>query len=246
MLLAVSGFSHASVLQPQKIQRSPKPNPLSLFVKVDKNRNVELNNEAAGTLDDWTILTTRLHDIFAQRVEYRAYAIGMESRTELTEWERIEKSVYFNSSQSLPKDEVARLMSAIEQTGAKPIIVLTDDDYINRFGWLKVPRLLPGATPITGTLRGGILQATGTLNGHAASLPEPVYAEITTPKLASKVRVRVMIDKSGQVYRATVISGHPLLRAAALDAARKATFAPTFYRGEPVNVTGIILYTFGG
>jgi len=246
MLAAMGGKPHAAGFLTQKIQRSPRPSPLSLFVKVDNNRKIELNTEETGSLDDWTALTKRLHDIFVQRIEQRAYAIGMETRSDLPEAERIEKSIYFNSSRSLPEEEVTQLLTAIKETGAGPIIVLTDEEYINRFGWLKIPRLLPGATPITGRLRGGILHATGTLNVHAASLPEPVYPDIAGPKFPGSVRVRVMIDKSGHVYQATVISGHPLLRAAALDAARQATFAPTFFRGEPVNVTGVILYTFVG
>lgn len=246
ILVALGGNSNAAGCLTQKIQRSPRPSPLSLFVKVDEDRKIELNTEDAGSLDDWTGLTKSLRDILVRRIEQEAYATGMETRSDLPEMERIEKSIYFNSSRSLPEAEVTQLLSAIKQTGAGPIIVLTDEEYVDRFGWLKIPRLLPGATPITGRLRGGILHATGTLNGHAASLPEPVYPDIAGPKFPGIVRIRVSIDKSGHVFEATAISGHPRLRAAALDAARQATFAPTFFRGEPINVTGVILYTFVG
>jgi len=58
------------------------------------------------------------------------------------------------------------------------------------------------------------------------------------------VNVRVVIDGDGNVVEATSVSGHPLLRAAAMAAAKEAKFAPTRLNGEPVAVSGTLVYNF--
>jgi len=40
------------------------------------------------------------------------------------------------------------------------------------------------------------------------------------------------------------VSGHPLLRGAAEQAARGARFSPTLLSGQPVKVSGVITYNF--
>lgn len=85
----------------------------------------------------------------------------------------------------------------------------------------------------------------GTLNGKALNLPRPVYPEIARAAMASgSVAVEITIDESGNVISAKAISGHPLLQAAAVTAARGAQFSPTKLNGEPVKVQGIITYDF--
>jgi TonB family protein len=58
------------------------------------------------------------------------------------------------------------------------------------------------------------------------------------------VEVQVLVDFDGTVVAATAISGHPLLQAAAVNAARKARFTPMMQDGEPVKVVGVIQYNF--
>jgi len=84
------------------------------------------------------------------------------------------------------------------------------------------------------------------LNSGAISLPSPTY-----PKAAKMVGVKgtvnveVFISKGGDVIAAKAISGHPLLRKSAVEAARKAKFKKTtFVEGNPVEVQGIIVYNF--
>jgi TonB family protein len=85
----------------------------------------------------------------------------------------------------------------------------------------------------------------GVLNGRALELPKPAYPPIARAARASgEVKVQVIIDVDGAVIAASAISGHPLLQAAAVTAARDARFAPTKLNGEPVKVTGIITYNF--
>ena len=85
----------------------------------------------------------------------------------------------------------------------------------------------------------------GVLNGKATSLPKPSYPPAARAVGASgAVSVQVLLDENGDVISATAVSGHPLLRAAAVDAARGAKFAPTRLNGNPLKVSGIITYNF--
>lgn len=85
----------------------------------------------------------------------------------------------------------------------------------------------------------------GVLNGKAISLPQPVYPPIAKQARASgTVVVQVLIDEEGNVVSASAVSGHPLLRAAAVNAARGAKFSPTKLSGKPVKVSGVITYNF--
>lgn len=85
----------------------------------------------------------------------------------------------------------------------------------------------------------------GVLNGKAISLPKPAYPPIAkAAKASGTVVVRVTIDESGNVTEAQAVSGHPLLQAAAIAAARNAKFSPMKLSGQPVKVSGIINYSF--
>jgi protein TonB len=85
----------------------------------------------------------------------------------------------------------------------------------------------------------------GVLNGKAISLPKPPYPAVAKAARASgTVTVQVTIDENGNVISARAVSGHPLLQAAAVQAARGARFSPTKLSGQPVKVTGVITYNF--
>lgn len=85
----------------------------------------------------------------------------------------------------------------------------------------------------------------GVLNGSATSLPQPAYPPAAKAvRAGGSVSVSVKIDENGNVVSASAQSGHPLLKAAAESAARRAKFSPTKLSGQPVSVTGIITYNF--
>jgi TonB family protein len=85
----------------------------------------------------------------------------------------------------------------------------------------------------------------GVLNGKAISKPQPAYPPVAKAVHASgTVTVQVTVDESGNVVAASAVSGHPLLQAAAVAAARQAKFSPTLLSGKPVKVTGVLTYNF--
>jgi len=85
----------------------------------------------------------------------------------------------------------------------------------------------------------------GVLNGKAISLPTPAYPPVAkAAKASGTVVVQVLVDENGNVVSAHAVSGHPLLQATAVSAARSAKFSPAKLSGEPVKVNGIITYNF--
>jgi periplasmic protein TonB len=97
----------------------------------------------------------------------------------------------------------------------------------------------PAPTPPRAPISGGVL------NGKAISLPKPPYPPIAKQAhAAGTVVVQVTIDENGNVISAHAVSGHPLLQAVAVAAARGAKFSPTKLSGQPVKVTGVITYNF--
>lgn len=85
----------------------------------------------------------------------------------------------------------------------------------------------------------------GVLNGKASTLAKPAYpAAARAVGTQGAVSVQVVIDEEGNIASAEAISGHPLLRAAATEAALQSKFKPTSLSGQPVKVTGVIVYNF--
>jgi TonB family protein len=85
----------------------------------------------------------------------------------------------------------------------------------------------------------------GVLNAKAISLPKPAYPPIArAAKASGTVIVQVTVDENGNVVSAQAVSGHPLLQAGAVAAARSAKFSPIRLSGQPVKVTGVIQYNF--
>lgn len=85
----------------------------------------------------------------------------------------------------------------------------------------------------------------GVLNGKAIELPLPTYPPAAKAvRAGGAVSVQVTIDENGEVISASAVSGHPLLRAAAMEAAKLAKFSPTQLDGKAVKVNGVLVYNF--
>lgn len=86
----------------------------------------------------------------------------------------------------------------------------------------------------------------GVLNGKAISLPKPDYpADAKAAGAEGVVVIQVTIDEQGNVSEARAISGPQPLQAVSVNAALQAKFPPTLLSGEPVRVTGVLVYNFG-
>ncbi|HET8925162.1 MAG TPA: energy transducer TonB [Candidatus Acidoferrum sp.] len=85
----------------------------------------------------------------------------------------------------------------------------------------------------TGPLRvGGNVQAARIVNRV-----QPVYPPLARQtRISGTVRLHAIIGKDGTIQQLEVMSGHPLLQQAALDAVRQWRYQPTLLNGEPVEV----------
>jgi TonB family protein len=96
-------------------------------------------------------------------------------------------------------------------------------------GGSAVPAPADGVKRIT--IGGNVQQA------KLLSQPKPVYPpDAKAARIQGVVNLAAIIAKDGTVANLTLMSGHPLLIASALDAVRQWTYEVTLLNGEPVEV----------
>src|SRR4051794_7263904 len=116
---------------------------------------------------------------------------------------------------------------------------LTKNERIITSYYALLALLLFSGIAVAQTVSGGVL------NSKAIKLPAPAYPPAARAvEAAGGVSVQVVVDETGKVISATAVSGHPLLRSAAAEAARKAEFKPLLLSGKPVKVGGVLSYNF--
>jgi len=128
---------------------------------------------------------------------------------------------------------------------------------------------IPGGVP--GGQLGGVIGGIISDASHKASVAPPpstqnraplrVGGHVRPPRLITKVApsypplarqtrvqgdvtVDAVIDIEGNVVEAQIISGHPLLLSAALEAVKKWKYEPTYLNGQPIPVQLIVVVTF--
>jgi len=85
----------------------------------------------------------------------------------------------------------------------------------------------------------------GVFQGSAVRRLSPIYPHLTrVSRTSGSVVVEVIVDEFGNVTAARALSGHPLLREAAVAAARRWRWNPTLLTGVPVQVVGTITFNF--
>jgi periplasmic protein TonB len=77
------------------------------------------------------------------------------------------------------------------------------------------------------------------------SQPRPLYPPLAKQaRIQGVVRLEAVISKTGTIDQLKVITGHPLLVQAALDAVKQWRYKPTFLNNEPVEVATTIDVNF--
>ncbi len=85
----------------------------------------------------------------------------------------------------------------------------------------------------------------GVITGLATRRVEPPYPPMAQSiGVQGAVVVSVTVSETGRVLEAHAVSGHPTLRQASVDAARRWQFSPTMLNGIPVKVIGTITFNF--
>lgn len=87
--------------------------------------------------------------------------------------------------------------------------------------------------------------STGILLGNTIRQVPAAYPAIArSTHVEGVVEVQIVVDEQGNVIATEVLNGHPLLRQAALEAARQWKFRPTMLNGQPIKVSGVLKFTF--
>ena len=136
----------------------------------------------------------------------------------------------------------------IYRVGEEQAAKLAQEDPVVKAGILKA-ELHPWATGKGVLASGQVMQALSsgppmrvTIGGNvqAARLihrVQPAYPEeASKEKISGTVKLHVVIAKDGKVQQIQVVSGHPLLVQAAIDAVRQWQYQSTLLNGQPVEV----------
>ena len=176
--------------------------------------------------------------IIEKNVDVRKELIADVSRADL-----VPKTVSAKASEVPPvRKGVVTMVGTTNTNAVAPIAPGTTGSIISAPTKVEVkeepPPPAPKPTPHA-PISGGVM------NGKAVHLVTPPYPAIARSAHASgAVQVQVLIDENGNVIAAHAMSGHPLLQAAAVAAARSSKFTPTKLSGQPVKVNGVIVYNF--
>ena len=117
-----------------------KPNPLTLVVMMSTTLQLRLNSDDGprsgqrcfssvprGLGSDPHNLQKWLECIFDYRRRERAYKIGMETRTDVPEEQRIEKTVFIKAPRAIRYGDVLSVVNGLQGAGANPIGLQIDD-----------------------------------------------------------------------------------------------------------------------
>ena len=167
-----------------------------------------------------------------QNVDVRKELIADVDRTEL-----VPKEVSAKASDVPPvRRGVTTVLGSSDSNAAAPMpagpgsgTVITGPAKVQIADEPPPPEVKP--TPPRAPISGGVL------NGKAISLPKPAYPPIArAAHAAGTVVVQVLIDENGNVVSAHAVSGHPLLQAVAVGAARRRDSPQPSFRGSQLKL----------
>jgi biopolymer transport protein ExbD len=118
----------AKIPQEAKQNAEANPNPSTLVVALNSDSSLKLNTENdLGTVQKPEKLIERLSQIFRERTDNRVYADGTEFKSNLTEAEKIQKTVFIKAPRSIDYGSVTKIIDAVKIAGANPISLQIDD-----------------------------------------------------------------------------------------------------------------------
>jgi len=243
--LGKKGIEIEKEINTDEKQRILKPNPSILLLRFSNSKTTfKLNNEEFGSFGE---LVNKLKEIFRQR---EANGIFIEGTNEINK--RLTLPAYDDdiadyNTKEIYVEDFEKLVDDLRKediTQLKLDINEQNNIQLSADSRTKVPidivdTAVPVRRPTPTVVSGGIV------NGKATNLVKPVYPPAAKAVRASgAVNVQVTINENGDVISASAVSGHPLLKPAAMQAARESKFAPTILAGNPVRVTGVVVYNF--
>lgn len=189
----------------------------------------DIENESIKTLADGNRIVHRNSGSIARDTEGRTRreqtitAIGQFAGNEPAKTVTLHDPVAGTMFILEPQNQIARKMSGVRAMAPM----------------MKAQAASTGETPKKINVSAGVLQ------GNAVKRVNPEYPSVAkAAKASGAVQVQATISEEGKVTDVVTISGHPLLRESALNAARQWEFKPTELSGQPVKVQGILTFNF--
>lgn len=103
-----------------------------------------------------------------------------------------------------------------------------------------VPIVIPNPPPPTHPIR-----VSHWAEGNLIYRVQPVYPAIAhQARIQGPVQLRAIISKAGTIENLTVVSGHPMLVSAAIEAVRQWRYRPYLLNHEPIEVETEITVNF--
>jgi protein TonB len=172
----------------------------------------------------------------AQRISIRRpQSLGLESI--FTAPPTIPNHVGMNREQAPPQDIGADAEIGVPDGGSAG----SPNDVIGSILTESTPAAPPAPAPTPQRIR----QSSGVQSAMLISQPLPVYPPLARQaRIQGNVVLHAIISKDGRVEQLSVLSGHPLLIQAALEAVRQWRYQPTLLNGQPVEVDTTITVTF--
>ncbi len=97
---------------------------------------------------------------------------------------------------------------------------------------LPPPKVVQARPLLPRVIVGGVVQAAKIMHQVMPVYPQPARLA----RISGTVRLEAVINRDGVIQSLRIMSGHPLLAQAALDAVRQWVYRPTRLNGEPVEV----------
>ena len=124
--LKPSRFLTKTASQPDETDAVPPP--LGLVVTINRDGTLLLNRTSnMGSVFDTAKLSAALHDVFEERLRNRAFRYELRDRHDLSDSDRIEKTVFIKAPRAILYADVMRVLDAIKGAGAAPVGLQIDD-----------------------------------------------------------------------------------------------------------------------
>jgi biopolymer transport protein ExbD len=100
----------------------------SRFLTINRDGTLLLNRTSnMGSVFDTVKLSAALHDVFEERLRNRAFRYELRDRHDLSDNDRIEKTVFIKAPRAILYGDVMRVLDAIKGAGAAPVGLQIDD-----------------------------------------------------------------------------------------------------------------------
>lgn len=108
--------------EPSPEMKGLKSHPNSLIVRINSDSTLTLNQENnLGTISEPQVLITKLSETFEQRLQAGIYDENLYQRQELSNEEKVLKTVFIKAPKNFSYGEVAKVVDAVKLSGANPV-----------------------------------------------------------------------------------------------------------------------------